>query len=327
MRVAWRDRYGGPDVVSVREIEKPTPGPGEVLVRVKAASVNRADLDGLYPRWWFIKLFLGLRAPRAAYHRLGCDMCGTVEAVGEGVTAFKPGDDVFSDLSAGRQGAFADYACDDTKVFSAMPRGLSYEEAACLPHSGVLAVRGFTKRGGREVQAGERVLVVGASGNVGPYCIQIAKSLGAHVTGVASAGKLDFVRSLGADEVIDYRATDYTRPLEPYDWIVEVDAHHPARRWLKALKPGGVQLAFGGPASYILFGGFASVFSRRLTGKTVGLAFVAPFGERDVARLKAYVAAGVVRPVIDRRFTLDEVAEALRYVDEGKPRGKVLVIP
>jgi NADPH:quinone reductase-like Zn-dependent oxidoreductase len=327
MKVAWRDKYGGPDVVEVRDLPKPAPGPTEVLVKVKAASVNRADLDGLYPRWGFIKLFLGLRAPRASFRNLGIDMAGTVEAVGEGVTAFRPGDDVFSDLSAGGQGAFAEYACDKEKVFSRMPAGLSYEEAACLPHAGVLAVRAFAKRGGREVRAGERVLVVGASGNVGPYCVQIAKSLGAHVTAVASAGKLDFVRELGADEVIDYRATDYTRPAQPYDWIVEVDAHHPARRWLRALKPGGVQLAFGGPASYILFGGLMALLSRRFTGKTVGLAFVGPFGEKDVAKLKEYVAAGVIRPIIDRRFSLDEVGDALRYVDEGKPRGKVLVVP
>ena len=327
MRVAWRDRYGGPDVVSVREVDRPEPGPGEVLVRVMAASVNRADLDGLYPRWGFIKLFLGLRAPRQKYRRLGVDVAGTVKAVGEGATRFKPGDSVFSDISSVGSGTFADYVCEPEKAFAPMPAGLSYEEAACLPHAGVLAVRGFVKRGGKEVKAGDRVLVVGASGNVGPYCVQIAKSLGAHVTGVASAGKLDFVRELGADEVLDYRTTDYTRPAEPYDWVVEVDAHYPARRWLKALKPTGVQLAFGGPASYILFGGLAALLSRRFTGKTVGLAFVGPFGAKDVARLKEYVAAGVVRPIIDRRFTLDEVAEALRYVDEGKPRGKVLVIP
>lgn len=233
---------------------------------------------------------------------------------------------MFSDLSAGlTAGSFAEYACAKEKAFSLMPPGLSYEDAACLPHSGALAVRAFTKRGGKEVKAGNRVLVVGASGNVGPYCIQIAKSLGAHVTGVASAGKLDFVRSLGADEVIDYRATDYTLPAEPYDWVVEVDAHHPARRWLAALKPGGVHLAFGGPASYILFGGLAGLFLRRLTGKQVGLAFVPPFGAVDVAKLKQYVAARVIKPMIDRRITLDEVGEALRYVDEGHARGKVVV--
>jgi NADPH:quinone reductase-like Zn-dependent oxidoreductase len=254
-------------------------------------------------------------------------MAGTVEEVGEGVTFLKAGEDVFADLSGHGQGAFSDYVCAPEKAFARMPAAVTHEEAACLGHSGILALRAFDRRGGREVKAGDRVLVVGASGNVGPYCIQIAKSRGAHVTGVASAGKLDFVRSLGADEVIDYRATDYTRPAEPYDWIVEVDAHHPTRRWLKALRPGGVQLAFGGPAAYILFGGLAALFSKRLTGKTVGLAFVGAFGEKDVPRLVELVERGDIKPVIDRRFSLGEAAEALRYVDQGMARGKVLVIP
>jgi NADPH:quinone reductase-like Zn-dependent oxidoreductase len=327
VKAAWRDQYGSPDVVYLRDLPKPEPATGQVLVRVKAASVNRADLDGLYPRWGFIKLFLGLRAPREKYKPLGIDLAGTVESVGEGVTAFKPGDDVFGDISAHGLGAFAEYACQPEKAFAAMPAGLSFEEAACLGHSGVLAVRGFTKRGGRTVAAGDRVLVVGASGNVGPYCIQIAKSLGAHVTAVASGGKLDFVRSLGADEAIDYRTTDYTRPAQPYDWIVEVDAHYPVRRWLRALNKGGVQMAFGGPASWLLISSIMGPLLSRLTGKHVGVAYVSPFGERDVARLLEYVEAGVLKPVIDRRFSLDEVADALRYVDQAKSRGKVVVIP
>lgn len=327
MKAAWRDRYGGPDVVYLRDVPKPEPAAGEVLVRVKAASVNRADLDGLYPRWGFIKLFLGLRAPREKYKPLGIDLAGTVESVGEGATEFEPGDDVFADISAFGAGAFAEYVCLPEKAFVAMPRGLSYEEAACLGHSGVLAVRGFTKRGGRTVSAGERVLVVGASGNVGPYCIQIAKSLGAHVTAVASGEKLDFVRSLGADEAIDYRATDYTRPAQPYDWIVEVDAHYPVRRWLRALNKGGVHMAFGGPASWLLASSFMGPLLSRLTGKHVGVAYVSPFGERDVAQLLEYVNSGVLKPAIDRRFALEDVAEALRYVDQAKNRGKVVVIP
>jgi len=327
VKAAWRDHYGSPDVVYVRDLPKPTLAAGEVLVRVKAASVNRADLDGLYPRWGFIKLFLGLRAPRDRYRPLGIDLAGTVESVGEGVTAFKPGDEVFGDISASGAGAFAEYACQPEKAFAVMPRGLSFEEAACMGHSGVLAVRGFTKRGGRTVSAGDRVLVVGASGNVGPYCIQIAKSLGAHVTAVASGAKLNFVRSLGADEAIDYRTTDYTRPAQPYDWIVEVDAHYPVRRWLRALNKGGVHMAFGGPASWLLTSSVMGPLLSRLTGKHVGVAYVSPFGDRDVARLKEYVEAGVLKPVIDRRFALDEVADALRYVDQGKSRGKVVVIP
>lgn len=328
MKAAWREKYGGPEVVSVREVDKPEPAAGEVLVQVKAASVNRADLDGLYPAWQFIRLFLGLRAPRERFRRLGVDVCGTVEAVGEGVTQFKPGDDVFSDLSSkNAAGAFAEYAAASEKAFSPMPAGLSYEEAATLPHSAVLAICAFKPRRGRSLAAGDRVMIVGASGNVGPFAIQLAKSLGAEVTGVARGEKLDFVRSLGADHAIDYQTTDYTRPAERYDWIVDVTAHDSIFRWRRALKPGGVYLTFGGPAQLMLIDGLLGPFVSRLTGTRVGMAFVLPFKPDDVAELKRLVGAGILKPVIDRRFSLDEVADALRHVDQGRARGKVLVIP
>src|SRR5688500_10703832 len=246
MKAAWRDRYGGPEVVSVRDVDKPTAGEGQILVRVKAASVNRADLDGLYPQWQFIRLFLGVRAPRESYRRLGVDACGTVEAVGEGVGQFKVGDDVFSDLSSDEgPGAFAEFVAASEKAFAHMPPGLSFEEAATLPHSGVLAISGFKPRRGRVLAAGDRVMIVGASGNVGPFAIQRAKAASADGPRVASGDKLDFVRSLGADHVIDYQTTDYMRPREPYDWIVDVTAHSSIFSWRKALKPRGVYLTFG----------------------------------------------------------------------------------
>jgi NADPH:quinone reductase-like Zn-dependent oxidoreductase len=327
VKAAWRDRYGGPEVVEIRDLPKPEPGPGDVLVRVIAASVNRADLDGLYPRWGFIKLFLGLRAPRAPFRSVGIDVAGVVESVGDGVTNFKPGDNVFSDLSSHGQGAFAEYVCAPAKAFALMPKGLTHEEAACLPHSGILALRAFDPRGGRTVEPGARVLIVGASGNVGPYAIQLARTLGAHITGVASADKLVFVRSLGVDEVIDYRATDYTRPARPYDWIVDVSAHHPLRRWLAALKPRGVYLSYAGPASWLIASAFMGPLLSLITGKKVGVALVTGFGEKDVPRLVDLAERGVFKPVIDRRFTLDEAADALRYVDDGRALGKVLVVP
>jgi NADPH:quinone reductase-like Zn-dependent oxidoreductase len=325
MKAAWRDVYGPPSVVTVRDIPRPEPDSGEVLVRVRAASINRADLDGLYPRWAFIRLFLGLRAPKQRFRRLGADLAGTVEAVGDNVKDFKPGDEVFSDFSVVGAGSFAEYVCGPEKAFSQTPAGLSFEEAACLAHSGVLAVRGFDARGGREVGEGSRVLVVGASGNVGPYCIQIAKSLGAHITGVASAEKLDFVRSLGADEVMDYRTTDYTRPAEAYDRIIDVDAHYSLLRWRGALTPGGVYLAFGGPASWLLSSALMGPFLSRATGKSIRMAFVPPFQPDPVAKLKRLAEDGVLTPVIDRRFTLDDVVAALRYVDDGHARGKVVI--
>jgi NADPH:quinone reductase-like Zn-dependent oxidoreductase len=328
VKAAYRDRYGGPEVVSVREVDRPTPAQGEVLVRVKAASVNRADLDGLYPQWQFIRLFLGLREPKERFRRLGIDVAGTVESVGEGVTRFKRGDDVFGDLSSGNAaGAFAEYALAPEKALAPMPTGLSYDEAATLPHSGVLAINAFKARRGRSLTATDRVMIVGASGSVGPFAIQLAKAVGAEVTGVARGAKLDFVRAIGADHVIDYETTDYTRPAEPYDWILDVTAHQSVFRWGRALKPGGAYLTFGGPVSLMLAGGLLGPIVSRASGKSLGMGFVLPFKAEDVQRLQELVAAGVLKPVIDRRFSLDETADALRHMDQGRARGKVLVIP
>ncbi|CAN5570887.1 NAD(P)-dependent alcohol dehydrogenase [soil metagenome] len=326
MRAAWRDRYGGPDVVEVRDVPTPTPSGAQVLVRVHAASVNRADLDGLGPRWAFIRLFTGLRRPRE--HLLGLDAAGVVESVGEGATRFKVGDRVFGDLFAHGAGALAEYACAPEKAFAPIPDEMSFEIAATLPHSAILALQGLRLRNGQTAAHGDRVLVVGASGNVGPIAVQIAKSRGAHVTGVASAGKLDFVRSLGADEVIDYRTTDYTRPADGYDWIVDVDAHHSLRRWPRALKPGGVYVAMGGSMLWMLSLLLWQPILKLTTNKKLGmLLHWKPFAAPDVEDLLRLVRSGAVSPVIDRQFSLDEVVDALRWTDEGHARGKVIVVP
>jgi NADPH:quinone reductase-like Zn-dependent oxidoreductase len=326
MRAAWVDRYGGPHVVDVREIDKPTPSDTQVLVRVETASVNRADLDAITPRWAFMRLFFGLRRPRTK--RVGLDAAGVVEAVGESATQLKVGDRVFADLFEYGAGAFAEYVCAPEKAFAPIPDDMPFEVAATLPHAGVLAVHGLRLGSGRTVGDGDRVLVVGATGNVGPFVVQIAKSRGAHVTGVSSAEKLDLVRTLGADEVIDYRATDYTRPAELYDWIVDVDAHHPLRRWRSALRSGGVYVAMGGSAAWLLSLLVWQPLLKVTTNKTMGLLLSwKPFGPAHVEELKRLVASGAVKPVIDREFSLDEVAEALRWVDQGRARGKVLVRP
>jgi NADPH:quinone reductase-like Zn-dependent oxidoreductase len=311
--------------VEIRQIPKPVPAGDEVLVRVEAASVNRADLDAITARWFFIRLFAGLRRPRVK--RVGLDVAGVVEAVGEEVTRFKVGDRVFGDLFSYGSGAFAEYVCAPEKAFAAIPDDMSFEVAATLPHSGVLALQGLRLSGGRTVGEGDRVLIVGASGNVGPFAVQIAKARGAHVTGVASTDKLDFVRSLGADEVIDYRTTDCTRPAQPYDWIVDVDAHHPLRRWRRALRPRGVYLAMGGSGGWLLSLAFWQPMLKLATDKTMGLMLHwKPFKAEDVDELKRLVASGAVKPVVDRRYPLDQVVDALAYVHEGRARGKVLVV-
>jgi NADPH:quinone reductase-like Zn-dependent oxidoreductase len=325
MRAAFASRYGPPEVVSIRTVERPTPTADEVLIRVRAASVNRADLDGLKPKPGFLRLFMGIRRPRNP--ALGIDAAGVVEAIGPEVTRFKPGDDVMTDLfAAGRAGAFAEYVCARQKAFEPMPAGMSFEDAAALPHSAVLALQGMRMRNGRTFRSGDRVLIDGASGNVGPFAVQIAKAMGAEVTGVASADKLDFVRSLGADHVIDYRTVDYTKAGERYDWIVAVDAHHPVRAVRRVLKPGGVYLTMGGTTG-TMFGALGgNLVLSRFGDKWSGMMlWWKPMHRPDIETLKELIAAGKLKPMIDRRYGLDQIVEALRWVEDGRPRGKVVI--
>jgi NADPH:quinone reductase-like Zn-dependent oxidoreductase len=324
MKAALRDRYGPPDVVELRDVADPVPSDDQVLVRVRAASVNRADLDGLTPRPAFARLFLGLRTPRN--HRIGIDVAGVVKMVGAGVTRFKPGDEVFADLFAFGQGAFAELACAREKAFEPMPTGMSFDEAATLPHSAILALQGLRLRKSRSIQQHDRVLIVGASGNVGPFAVQIAKSMGAEVTGVCRTDKVDLVRLLGADNVIDYTQVDYTRTGERYDWILDTDSHHSIFRIRRALTPRGVYVTLGGKASRLFQGLLLGPLISLMSGRWMGLMiWWKPFNLEDVATLKALIAAGKLAPVIDRRYPLSEVVEALRHVDEGRARGKVVI--
>jgi NADPH:quinone reductase-like Zn-dependent oxidoreductase len=326
MKAAVRDRYGTPDVVRIEEIEQPTPTQDQVLVRVHAASVNRADLDGISPRPGFVRLFLGLRAPRE--HRIGLDVAGVVEAVGPDATRLRPGDQVFADLFSYGAGAFAEYVCAPEKAFQPMPAGMSFEDAATLPHAAVLALQGFRLRNGRTIRPRDRVLIDGASGNVGPFAVQIAKSRGAEVTGVCSSAKVEFVRSLGADAVIDYTKVDYTKTGERYDWIVDTDSHHSILDVRRALRPKGAYVTLGGSAMPILgalvTGPLISLASSKWTGL---LLWWKPFDPGDVATLNELVAAGAVKPVIDRQYPLSEIVDGLRWVNDGHARGKVVITP
>jgi NADPH:quinone reductase-like Zn-dependent oxidoreductase len=326
MKAAMRERYGGLEVVELRDVAKPRPVDDQLLVKVRAASVNRADLDGIAPRPQFVRLFMGLRAPRQ--HRLGIDVAGVVEAVGPNAGRFKPGDGVFADLFSFGAGSFAEYVCAPERAFLPIPVGLTFDEAATLPHSAVLAVQGLRLRGGRTIQRGDRVLIDGASGNVGPFAIQIAKALGAEVTGVARTGKLDFVSSLGADHVVDFTTTDYTRTGERYDWIVDTDSHHSLFAVRRALRPGGTYVTLGGTSWPIVAAMLVAPFLSRATGKRLGLLlWWKPFNQPDIERVTDLIARGAVRPVIDRRFPLEQVVDALRWVDDGHARGKVVIIP
>jgi NADPH:quinone reductase-like Zn-dependent oxidoreductase len=324
MKAAIVDRYGTPDAVRIEEVETPVPTDDQVLVRVRAASVNRADLDGIQPRPQFVRLFIGLRRPRN--RRVGLDVAGVVEAVGPAVTRFKPGDRVFADLYAHGGGAFAEYACAKEKAFLPIPDGLSFEDAATLPHSANLAVQGLRRRDGRTPGPGDRVMISGASGNVGPFAVQIAKHLGAEVSGVARTEKLDFVRSLGADHVIDYTTTDITTAGERYDWIVDTDSHHSMLSMRRALRPNGVYVTLGGTGLRILdallVGPVMSLAGSRRYGLML---WWKPFNEPDIATVTQLIAQGVVKPRVDRTYSLDQVVDALKWVDEGHAKGKVLI--
>jgi NADPH:quinone reductase-like Zn-dependent oxidoreductase len=325
MKAALRERYGSPEeVVELKEIERPIPADDEVLVRVRAASVNRADLDYLGPRPGFMRPFIGLRAPREP--RMGIDVAGVVEAVGASVGRFRSGDQVFGDMFTFGQGAFAEYVCAPERAFASMPTAMTFEDAATLPHSAILAVQGLRRRNGRTIGPGDKVLIDGASGNVGPFAVQIAKARGAEVTGVSSTAKLDFMRSLGADHVLDYTTVDYTRAGERYDWILDTDSHHSIRDVRRALRPNGTYVTLGGTAWPIIqgmvVGPLISLGSDRWSGLML---WWKPFDPADVTILKELIAAGSVRPVIDRRFPLSEVVDALRWVADGNARGKVVI--
>jgi NADPH:quinone reductase-like Zn-dependent oxidoreductase len=325
MRAAEYHRYGGVDVVELHDVQKPVPTGDQVLVKIQAASVNRADLDALIPKPQFVRLFMGLRAPRDK--RLGVDAAGVVEAVGPAVTQFKPGDRVFGDMFGyAGGGGFAEYTCVPAKALLEVPSSLSMQVAATLPHSGVLAIQGLRLRNGQTIRPGDKVLIDGASGNVGPFAVQIAKSRGAEVTGVASTEKLDFVRSLGADHVIDYTTTDYTMGRERYDWIVDTDSHHSVFAVRRALNPNGVYVTLGGTGWSILGSLLVAPLVARLSGTRMGLLiWWKPFNRADVETLTGLVQQGKVIPRIDRRYPLGEIVDALRYVDDGHAEGKVVV--
>jgi NADPH:quinone reductase-like Zn-dependent oxidoreductase len=327
VRAAIRDRYGPPEIVQIADIPKPEPVDDQIVVKVLASSINRADLDSLYARWGFLRLFLGLRAPRN--QRLGADVAGIVEAVGPQAKRLKPGDEVFGDVFSHGYDAFSEYSVAPEKAFATKPAELSLQEAATMPHSAILALQGLRKRDGSTFHEGARVLVVGASGSVGPFAVQIAKARGAHVTAVARADKHDLVRALGADELIDYESVDYTRDGRRYDWILDVNAHHSLLRWRHSLRPGGTYYAQGSDSAAwfakTLFQGPALRLTTRQ--KMALMLHWKPFDLDDVDTLKRLVSEGRLKPVVDRSFPLDRIAEALRYFDDGHARGKVVITP
>src|SRR5919109_334154 len=311
MKAFVYEKYGPPETLRMAEVEKPAPDADDALVKVLAVSVNPADWHSMRGKPLFSRLTLGLVRPK--HKVLGVDIAGEVEAVGSGVTRFTPGDEVYANLLDHGYGGFAEYVSVPVDVVYLKPSNLSFEEAAAVPMAAVTALQGLRRHG--EIQPGQRVLVNGASGGVGSFAVQIAKSYGAEVTGVTSTGNTDLVRSLGADHVVDYTTTDFTRGGR-YDLILDTVGNRSVADLRRALAEGGRAAVTG----------FTSM------GKLMGVSLR---GGKDVAQVSAHVAtkdleqlselieAGKVRPVIDRRYPFDEIPAAIAYLERGHARGEV----
>ncbi|MGH2488894.1 MAG: NAD(P)-dependent alcohol dehydrogenase [Candidatus Limnocylindria bacterium] len=319
MKAIAQDRYGSPDVLTLREVARPEIGEDGVLVRVRAASVNALDWHFLRGEPYVLRLSEGLRRPKTAIR--GVDVAGTVEAVGAAVTEFRAGDEVFGI----RDGSLAEFVAGRESSFAHKPASLTFEQAAAVPVAGETALQGLRDRG--QLKAGQKVLVYGAGGGVGTFAVQIAKALGADVTAVTSPAKADLVGSIGADRVIDYTRDDFTRGEDRYDVILDVGANRSLTDLRRALVPGGILvLAGGAKGRWIgpLLRPLLGALRARAGGKRT-VPFLSDHRKEDLLVLKDMLEAGSIRPVIDRTYPLAEAGEAIRYLETGQTRGKVVV--
>jgi len=319
MKAIVYTKYGSPDVLQLKEVEKPTPKDNEVLVKVHAASVNDWDWGLLRGKPFVNRLLFGLLKPKIKI--LGVDIAGRVEAVGRNVKQFQPGDEVFGDLCRCGWGGFAEYVCARENALALKPASMTFEEVAAVPQAAVLALQGLRDYG--QIQPGQKVLINGAGGGVGTFAVQIAKSFGAEVTGVDSTRKLDMVRSIGADQVIDYTQEDFTKNEQRYDLILDVAAYHSIFDYKRALSPKGIYVMVGGSTARIFQAMLLGPWISMTGSKKMGILAHKP--NKDLAFMKELFEAGKVVPVIDRRYPLSEVAEALRYFGEGHAQGKVVI--
>ncbi len=314
-------KYGPPDVLQLREVEKPTPQDDQVLVQVHAASVNAADWHLLSADIFLVRLMTGgLLKPKNAI--LGADIAGRVEAVGRNVKQFRPGDEVFGDIAGWGFGGLAEYVAVSENAVMLKPANLSFEQAAAVPLASVTALQGLRDQG--HIQPGQKVLINGASGGVGTFAVQIAKSFGAQVTAVCSTRNVDQSRSLGADQVIDYTKEDFTQNGQQYDLILAVNGYHPLSDYKRALAPKGIYVMAGGsPAQMfqaMLLGPWMSMGGDKKMGGVSAKASL-----KDLAFMKELLEAGHVNPVIDKCYPLSEAPEAFRYLGTGHARGKIVI--
>jgi NADPH:quinone reductase-like Zn-dependent oxidoreductase len=318
MKAVVYTRYGSPDVLQLKEVEKPTPKDNEVLVRVYAVSLNDWDWCLLQGTPFVNRLSCGLLRPKKRI--LGSDIAGRIEAVGKNAKQFKPGDEVFGDLS-GNWGGFAEYVCAREKALALKPASMTFEQAAAIPQAGMLAVQGLRDKG--QIQQGQRVLINGAGGGVGTFAVQIARLFGANVTGVDSTGKLGMLRSMGFDHVIDYTKEDFTKNGQCYDLILDVKTNRSVFDYARALSPNGTYVTVGGYGYRILEAVLLGPWIKIISKKKMRLVLLKP--NRDLDYMSELFEAGKVKPVIDGLYKLDEVPEAFRLFGAGAHKGKIVV--
>ncbi len=319
MKAAVYSQYGPPHVLQIKDVERPVPQDNEVLVKVCAASINPREWHFLRGSPYFVRLLAGLRKPKIT--RLGVDVAGQVEAVGRNVTEFKAGDEVFGAC----RGAFAEYACASESSLVMKPRNTSFEQAASVPTAALTALQGLRDKG--HIQPGQKVLINGAAGGVGTFAVQIAKSLGGEVTGVCSTRNVDMVRCLGADQVIDYTQEDFTKRGQRYDLLFDCVGNHSLSGCRRVLRPKGRYIMVGGPEGrWIgpLGRGIKALVFSQFVSQNLLITLTRP-SKQDLSTMSELLANGKVTPVIDRRYRLSEVSEAIRYLEEGHARGKVVV--
>jgi NADPH:quinone reductase-like Zn-dependent oxidoreductase len=316
------ERYGPPEaVVELRDLEKPTPADDEVLVRVRATSVNIAEWYAVTGRPWLARATTGLRRPKDI--RLGVDYAGTVEAVGKDVTQFNPGDDVFG----GRSGAYAEHVvAKEDRAIVRKPENVTFEQAAATGTAAITALQGLRDQGG--LVPGQKVLIHGASGGVGTFAVQIAKALGATVTAVCSTPNVEIARSLGADRVVDYTQEDVTRSGERYDLALDIAGTRPFSQLRRVLEPDATVVVIGGPRANRLLGPLGHVVGSRLAALRASQKvafFIAKFGKEDMETLRSFLEEGLMTSVVDSVYPLEEIADALQHMGGGHPRGKIVV--
>jgi len=316
MKAVVYEKYGSPDVLQIREMPKPVPADDQILVKIHAVSINGSDREGLIGKPLYAHL------GRLPYNNiLGSDIAGVVEEVGRNNSEFIVGDEVFGELP-GYHGGFEEYICITGKTMTKKPAGMIFEEASAIPQGGVIALNGIVKQG--QVQTGQKVLINGAGGSAGAFAVQLAKLHGAEVTGVDNTHKLDFLRTLGVDHVIDYTREDFTKSGERFDLILDLIAHRSAYAYTRALNPDGTYFFTGGSVATLFQILFLGPLIRRKTNKNVRLLMV-PQNREDLVAITEFVESSKISIVIDRTYSFNEIPEAIRYVSDGYAKGKVVI--